>query len=217
MLQCKSSENYLNYKLGYNNYKLIMRNGQDNEMRFVLSILKSPEKEYNANSLAGVLGISAVGVLKIDRKLEKEGVIKKRQVGKANIYNINLESDYTWQYVKFLLKREVEKATTYVRVWIRELKKVKSANGVILFGSVLRKEKEARDIDALFIVNKKNFENVKKEVESINKINIKKVHPIYQTREDLETHIKKRQEVVLNALKGIFVSGEDIFLEVFRS
>jgi len=194
-----------------------MRTGQDTEMKFVLILLKSPEKEYNANNIAGAIGISAVGVLKIARKLEKENILIKRKVGKANIYRVNLENDYARQYAKYLLKREAERASPYVRVWIRELRKIKNAQGVILFGSVLRKEKEARDIDALVIVNQENFQKVEKEIKEVNITNIKKIHTIYQTKEDLENHIKKKQEVVANALKGIYVSGEDLFLEILQN
>ena len=194
-----------------------MRNGQDSEMKFILTLLKSPEIEYNSNNIAGAVGISAVGVLKIARKLEKENILTSRKIGKANIYRVNLDSDYARQYIKYLLKREAEKAPPYVRVWIKELKKIKSSDGVILFGSVLRKGEEARDIDALVIVNQKSFKKVKKEIEEINFINLKKVHPIYQTKEDIEQHIKKRQAVVLSALKGMFIFGEDIFLEVLSS
>ncbi len=193
-----------------------MKNGQDNEMRFVLSILKSPEIEYNANNLSGVLGMSAVGVLKIARKLEKERVIVKRKVGKANIYRVDLENEYARAYIKYLLKREAMKASPYVRVWVNELKKIKSSNGVVLFGSVLYKDEEARDIDALVIVNQANFKKVKNEIEDINSINRKKVHPVYQTKEDIEKHIKKKQAVVLNALKGIVVSGEDLLLDILQ-
>src|SRR3989344_7920167 len=211
------TERYINLKLGYTNYRLAMRNGQDSEMKFILTLLKSPEIEYNSNNIAGAVGISAVGVLKIARKLEKENILTSRKIGKANIYRVNLDSDYARQYIKYLLKREAEKAPPYVRVWIKELKKIKSSDGVILFGSVLRKGEEARDIDALVIVNQKSFKKVKKEIEEINFINLKKVHPIYQTKEDIEQHIKKRQAVVLSALKGMFIFGEDIFLEVLSS
>ena len=194
-----------------------MRNGQDSEMKFILTLLKSPEMKYNSNNIAGAVGISAVGVLKIARKLEKENILTSRKIGKANIYRVNLDSDYARQYIKYLLKREAEKAPPYVRVWIKELKKIKSSDGVILFGSVLRKGEEARDIDALVIVNQKSFKKVKKEIEEINFINLKKVHPIYQTKEDIEQHIKKRQAVVLSALKGMFIFGEDFFLEALSS
>ena len=190
-----------------------MKNPQENEMRFILSVLKSPEKEYNANNLAKHLNMSSMGVLKIAKRLEKQDIISFREVGKAKIYSINLDSDYARQYVKLLLKKETENASSYVRRWIKELNKIKSAKAVILFGSVLKKEKEARDIDVLAIIDKKGFEKAKKEIEEINSLNEKKIHPVYQTKEDLRKHINERDKVILNALKGIVVVGEDIIIE----
>jgi len=192
-----------------------MINRPDNKMLFISSILKSPEREYNANSLAKIIKISSMGALKIARKLEKEGVISSRAVGKAKIFRINLNG-YSKQYIKFILKREVEHSSSYIKMWARELEKIKSADAVILFGSVLKKEKEAGDIDVLMIVNKKNFNNVKKEVESINQLNEKKIHPVYQTKEDLKKHINDGDKVILNAIKGIFISGEDEILEILQ-
>lgn len=193
-----------------------MRTGMHNEMRFVLSVLKSPEVEYNSNNLAKHLGISAMGALKIAKKLENEKVIMFRQVGRAKIYKINFKNEYARQYLKFLLSKEVEQAQSYVKVWIREVKKIKNTHIAILFGSVLRRSKEAKDIDVLLVTDKKKFSKLKKEVEGINLINIKKLHPIYQSKSDLENNIKKRNKVVLNAIKGVVVFGEDALIKILE-
>ena len=66
----------------------------NNEMLFVLSIFKSPEKEYNANNMAKHLGISPMGALKIAKRLEEENILKSRQIGKARIYKINMKNNY---------------------------------------------------------------------------------------------------------------------------
>ena len=186
-----------------------MSNITNKEMLFVLTIFKSPEVEYNAHNIAKRIGISSMGALKIAKKLEKENILTSRKLGKAKFYNLNFDNEYAIQYVKFLLKREAEQAHFYVKRWLSQLKKIKSANIVILFGSVLNKHKEARDIDVLLITNKKMFHKLKKEIESVNLINIKKLHPIYQTKEDFKKNIKREDKVILNAIKGIIVFGED--------
>lgn len=192
-----------------------MRIAKDNKQLFVLSILKSPEEEYNANSLAKLIGISSMGALKIGKSLVKENILSSRIIGRASIYKININS-YSKQYIRFILKREVEQAPPYVKMWARELEKVKSAEAIVLFGSVLKKEKEAGDIDALILVSNSKFSNVKKEIENINSLNNKKVHPVYQTKEDLVSNLKKKDKVVLNAIKGLFIFGEDVLLEVLE-
>ncbi len=193
-----------------------MKEITDNEMAFVLWIFKSPEHEYNAHSIAKLIGISPMGALKIAKRLEKEDVIVSRELGKARFYGLNLDSDYVKQYIKFLLKREAEKAEPYVKAWISEIRKIKNADSAVLFGSVLRKKGEAKDIDVLLITNKEIFSKLKNEVEKINLINVKRLHPVYQTKDDFIKNIKKGDKVLLNAIKGIFVFGEDILIDMLE-
>ena len=185
-----------------------------NEMVLVLKILKNPEFMYNANSIAKEIGISSMGALKILKRLEKENVLLAQQLGKATFYKINKTNEYVLDYLKFLLKREVEQAHPYVKVWANELKKIKNTDCAVLFGSVLRKYEKANDIDVLLVTDKKRYSLLKKEIEEINMINTKKIHCIYQTKEDLRSNIKKSDKVVLSAIKGKVVVGEDLFIQV---
>lgn len=190
-----------------------MKDITNNEMMFVLVIFKSPEKQYNANSIAEFLGISRMGALKIARRLEKERIISSKEMGNAKFYNLNLENDYVKEYVRFLLKREAEHAHPYVKVWIGDIRKIKSAAAALVFGSVLRKHKEARDIDAVIIIESKNFKKVQKEIEEINEMHTKRIHPIYMAEGDLAKNLKKGNAAMLEAIKGIVVFGEDIIIK----
>lgn len=193
-----------------------MREITNNEMVFVLIIFKSPEIEYNANSIAKKIGISSMGALKIAKRLEKESIIKARKLGKAKFYRLNFNNDYVRQYIKFLLKRESEQALPYIKVWIENIKKIKSADAAILFGSVLRKHKEAKDIDVVLITDEKRYKKLKKEIEDIDLMNVKKLHPLYQTKEDIKKNIEKGDKPLLNAIKGIVVFGEDMIIDLLE-
>ncbi len=187
-----------------------------NEMLLVLTIFKSPEIDYNANSIAKRIGISSMGALKIAKRLEQQGILVSKEMGKAKFYKINLKKDYAKQYLKFLLKREGEQASDYVKRWINDIKKIKNIYSSVLFGSVLHKQKDANDIDVLLITDKKKFKKLKKEIEEINNINTKKLHPVYQTKEDLKKNIKKGDKPLLNAIKGIVVFGEDTIINLLE-
>jgi len=193
-----------------------MKDITKNEILFVLIIFKNPDKDYNANSIAKRIGISSMGALKIAKKLEKDNILIPKKLGKAVFYKLNINNSYVEQYIKFLLKRECELSNPYTKIWINEIKKIKNADSAILFGSVLTKNKEARDIDVLFITDKEKFYKLKKEIEEINFINIKKIHPIYQTKEDFKNNIIKEDKVVLNAIKGIIVFGEDLIIKLLK-
>ena len=193
-----------------------MKSITSNEINFVLQILKNPKQDYNANSISKELGISSMGALKIAKKLEKENILISRKLGKAIFYNINYKSEYTNHYLSFIFKKQVEQSSPYIKRWIYEIKKIKNSDISILFGSVLSKHDKANDIDVLFVTSQKNFSGLKQEIENINRINDKKIHPIYQSEKDLIESIKKEDKVILNAIKGIVVFGEDIFLDLVK-
>lgn len=193
-----------------------MENITNNEMLFILTILKNPEKDYNANSISKHMKISSMGALKIANRLEKGRILIPRKLGNAVFYKLNLDNDYVRQYVKFLLRREAEQAPVYVRRWINELKKIKSAACAILFGSILKKYEKAGDIDILLIIDKKRFSKLKEEIEDINLVNVKKIHPIYQTKKDLIENIKNNDKTVLSAVKGVVVFGEDEIIKLIK-
>ncbi len=193
-----------------------MKNITNNEMVFVLTLFKSPETEYNSNSIAKRIGMSSMGALKIAKRLEKENIITSRELGRGKFYTLSLDNEYIREYVTFLLRREAEQTPPYIRMWIDEIRKLKSADAALLFGSVLRKHKEAGDIDVVLITDDKRFPKLKKEVGEVNELNVKKMHPVYQTKEDFTNNIKRRDKVLLSALKGIIVFGGDIIINALR-
>jgi len=68
----------------------------------------------------------------------------------------------------------------------------------------------------LLITDNNKFSKLKKELEEINEINVKRLHPMYQTKEDIKNNIKKEDKPLLNALKGIVIFGEDALMEVLN-
>ena len=55
----------------------------NNEIQILLKIVKSPEIDYNANSIAKEIKITSMGALKILKRLEKENILKSKKIGKA--------------------------------------------------------------------------------------------------------------------------------------
>jgi len=194
-----------------------LKNITSSEVRLILTIFKSPEKEYNANSIAKTVGLSSMGALKILKQLEKENILTSKEMGKAVFYKINFKSSYVRDYVKFLLKRESQQSKPYIRRWVTEVKKIKNADLAILFGSVLKQGGIAKDIDILLITKQDKFLELKKEIAELNKINDKKIHPVYQTVTDFEENIKNQDKIIINAIKGIIVFGEEKIIGVLEN
>ena len=135
-----------------------MRDLTEKEMESALKIVKQPQIRFSANSLSVESGTSAMGSLKILNRLAEEGVVVKEQIGRAGIYNIN-DDEYAKQFMQFLLAREAKLSAPIVKRWIKELQKLQNAQMILLFGSVLHKEKP-NDIDVLLVVDSKNVKKV---------------------------------------------------------
>lgn len=193
-----------------------MESISNTEMQFVLTVLKSPEREFNANSISKELNISPMGALKIARKLEKEGIIRLKEMGRANFYSICFESHYARQYLKFLLMREAEQAVPYVKMWIRDIRALKNTDMAVIFGSVLQKQDKANDVDVLLVTDQSRFAKLKKEIEKMNALNPKKVHTLYQDMYSIRKNLKNKDKAVIDAVKGVVATGEDKFLELLQ-
>ena len=185
------------------------------EMNAVLTIVKGPEQNYNANNLAKAIGVTPMGALKILKRLKKESILKSKTIGKAVIYSINTRDGYAIRYVSLILLRESLYANKQIKRWVEEFKKIKNADLIILFGSILNKL-NPNDIDVLLVTDKKRFSKLQQEIKEINELSIKKIHPLYQTFEDLINNIKKRDKPLLSAIKGILVLGEEKFIEAYN-
>ena len=184
-----------------------------NGMRAVLVVAKSPEKAFNSRTLAKELGISSMGALKIFKGLEADGIFSRKPMGKANFISINWENHFAKSLILFLFQREAADAGPEVKVWLREIRKIKNADAALLFGSALQHAREAKDIDVLLIVGQSMFSAVKDEIGGINIINKKKIHPLFQSQNDFVRNVKKGDPAVLDAIKGLAVFGGDIILK----
>lgn len=179
------------------------------EQEIIKLMFKDFLTEYNSRNISSKVGLTHSGAFRALKKLEEKETVKPRRVGKAVIYSLNLENP--------LALREIETALTIEslkhRMWIEEFKKLgEKAKFVILFGSIIRNEKEARDIDIHVVADKKQYHEIKKIIEEINKILPKPIHLIFQTPTDFRIDIKKKYKVTIEIIKtGIVLLGQDEF------
>ncbi|MFH1511279.1 MAG: hypothetical protein ABIF10_06310, partial [Candidatus Woesearchaeota archaeon] len=94
--------------------------------------------------------------------------------------------------------------------------KIRSANLALIFGSVLIKQSKAGDVDVLFVTDQQRFENLKKEINMLNNILPKRLHPIFQSPEDFRNNLAKLDKVVCAALRGIVAFGEDKLVSLVK-
>jgi len=186
----------------------------NNEEKAVLSILKDYTMDYNANNISNSLGLTSMGSLKLLKRIEKQNIIKPRKVSNICFYNFNFENQYARDYASLILRKEADNCPASVKRWVSEIRKIKTADVMLIFGSVLSKGKNVNDIDVLFVVDERKFSKLKKEVEKLNIISEKKIHAVYQTKRDLLKNLKKKDKVVMEIVKGLIVFGEKNFVNL---
>jgi len=188
-----------------------------NEMKAILMIFKDFSSSYNANNLSKKLNITSMGCLKILKNLEKKKILISKQLGKARFYKIDFENSYAKTYVQFILENEAEESIPKIKKVVKEIRKLQeNADIGIVFGSVLNKENYA-DIDLLLVLEKRRNVNIDKAVGEINKINIKKIHALKQTEEDLIKNLKENNVIVISAIKeGIVAFGYEKVIKVIE-
>lgn len=196
-----------------------MNNVTKNEMKILLVLFKDLSNSYNANSISKIVGITPMGALKILKKMEKEQIVESKRLGKANFYKLNLKNPYTKTYLTFSLQREAEQAEPAIKRWVNELKSFnKFATIGILFGSAIQKPSTAKDIDLLLVFEKEQAKNIEEIIKEKNRINIKKIHAIKQTEQDLKENIKNKDKILLSILKrGIVLFGYEKIIEVIKN
>lgn len=175
-------------------------------------------KEKNSiNAIAKRLKLSPMGAYKILKKLEKADTIKAEKIGNAIFYKANFDKEIGRKYAEFVLVQK-EFSNSYAKVYAEDIRKLEDiALSCVLYGSILKIGKEAKDVDALIIVEKKEYKEVSSKLAEIKEISAKRIHDIIMTKNDLANNIKKGNEAMIDMLKyGQVLWGPEIIVEAIK-
>ncbi len=180
-------------------------------------LVRNFNERNSINELGRKLDISPRGIYKILKKLEKNSAIKPEKIGNAIYYKVDLEEEVGIKLAEYVLVQN--ELNAYSKVQAEDLEKLKDlALSCVLFGSVLKKGREAKDIDILIVLEKKDFKKVHKKLEEIRLISPKKIHDVMQTKEDLAKNIRKNDEIILGIIKnGRILWGSEIIVEAIKN
>lgn len=173
---------------------------------------------YNSYNIKDKLGVSDVGSLKLLRSLKEKNVLVSKKMGNAIFYKVNLKNQYTLKLLELIFLDHIS-LSSFVKGWIYDLKSFcPMTKAVLLFGSVLRKEKNARDVDICFILRTpRDYSKLQKKVGEMNKKNRLKIHPLYLTKKDFEAKLKEKDRALVDMVKDcVIVHGEELFVEVLK-
>lgn len=176
---------------------------------------------YNINQIARALKLSVGSVHKILKLLEKRNIVNIKELGNALYYNINLNNNEAIKISELVLiedKNNILKENKIANVYAQDLEKF-DVKLIILFGSILIKKDQAKDIDVLFVIkNKEQVKQVNNFCLEVSKIRTKRVDPLIMLEQDFINNIKNKNKAVIDLIKnGIILKGEDVFVKVIKN
>ena len=184
------------------------------ERETLLILFKDFTTFYNANSISKILGISHVGAQKIFKRLLKENLLLSKKIGKSIIYKLDLDNNYASELITFLLADE---ANNFKR-WKEEFRQLfKKDRIIMIYGSAIKNYAQAKDIDIMLVIEKKDYKEVNKFIEEKQEVLPKKIHAIELTADDLLKNIKQRKEAVIDIVKNsVVLYGQNKYVEILK-
>ena len=185
------------------------------EQKIIITLFKGRLEFYNSRSISKIVEISHPGAFKILKRLEKKSIVKSRRIGKAIIFSLNFENPMAKNLIENALIAESQEH----KRWVEEFKEIEEMSlFIILFGSVIKNENFAKDIDLLVIFEKNNQSTIQRIINEKNKISNKKIHLILQTKDDFLNDLHKNNPVILEIIKtGIVLFGQDKFIKIMKN
>ena len=180
--------------------------------RILEILLREPFIDHTATSLAKTVGVTRQGLWKSLNKLSNEKLISLKSVAdtKKSTLNITLEfkNPVAIKTLSLLLTKELINYERW-RVNFAEIEKYISF--FILFGSILTNPKEAKDIDIIAVVEKKdNFKQIEETILRIQKTQARKIHLIDLTEKEFKQELLNKNKAYLDALKkGVILFGQE--------
>ena len=189
-----------------------MTRAAGNEARVLRFLTLRFTERCSINQLAKRVGMTPKGAHKLLKRLEQEGAVTPQRLGNAVFYSLNSSSDLARKKAELSLFESI--AQPYARAQAKDLNRLRPfSRAAILFGSVLERGEQARDIDVLFVVEEREYRRFSRALEALQRLKPKRIQPLLQSPGDLSRNLKKQDPVVLDALRtGKVLWGQDIIV-----
>ena len=174
---------------------------------------------YNSYNIKDKIGLSNAGSLKLLRNLNEKDLLVSQKMGNAIFYKPNLKNEYLLKLLE-LIFLDHSNLSSFVNGWLYDLKTlIPLTKAIFLFGSILRKGKEARDIDVCFILkNPGDYPKLQAKVNEVNKKSRLKIHPLYLTEKEFEKKLKEKDKPLVEVVKTCVVAhGQSLFVGVLKN
>ena len=174
---------------------------------------------YNSYNIKEKLGLSNAGSLKLLRSLHDKNLLTSEKMGNAIFYKPNLESSYLIKLLE-LIFLDYSNLSSFVKGCIYDLNSLSPhTKAIFLFGSILRKGKEARDVDVCFILKEsEDYKLLQRMIKEMNEKNRLKIDPLYLTEQDFEKKLIEKDKPLIEIVKScVVVHGHELFVGVLKN
>lgn len=190
----------------------------DTTNKLLCTVVKHFSALHTASTLAQQLQMSRWGVWKIIKQLEQNQLIRLASAGtgktSTQTITLNWNNALTEKTVALALALEAEKYKRW-KFTFAELEK--TADFVLLFGSILHSPQTAGDIDIVAVVQERNLLKLSKILYSIQQTQEKKIHAHNLTAREWKQELQKPNKIFLDALRrGVVLFGQERFVQFMK-
>lgn len=188
----------------------------DNEKRILRFLLANFDKDYSINEIAKNCGLAPNGAYELLKKFGKKRILLFKKIANLKSYKINFESIEANKLLELILIPDYkESKISYRYNDLKHLEKITKL--CIIFGSYITKKEKPNDIDILFVIKKADYNKYTQALDKLKMVVPFKLHDVIQTREDLIKNIRKRDKIVVNAIReGAILWGHEFLIEVIK-
>ncbi|OGX15052.1 MAG: hypothetical protein A2166_06445 [Omnitrophica WOR_2 bacterium RBG_13_41_10] len=191
-----------------------------NLTKIVEFLFRNTPNRFNVNQISRELKISVGSAYKILKSLEKKGILVSQKIGNGIYYVLNLDNKEAENITELVLMESRNKSlskNSHASIYAKDFKDgEKLSKAIILFGSILE-SKDAKDVDALFIIDKGKSKAVEDFCMKLSNLRPKRINPLLMTMADFKENIKKQDRVITDILKkGVILFGEDTVINILR-
>jgi DNA-binding PadR family transcriptional regulator len=191
-----------------------------NLTKIVEFLFRNTPSRFNVNQISRELRISVGSAYKILKSLEKKSVLVSQKIGNGIYYVLNLDNKEAENITELVLMESRNKSlskNSHASIYAKDFKDgEKLSKAIILFGSILE-SKDAKDVDALFIIDKGKSKAVEDFCMKLSNLRPKRINPLLMTMADFKENIKKQDRVITDILKkGVILFGEDTVINILR-
>jgi len=191
-----------------------------NLTKIVEFLFRNTPNRFNVNQISRELKISVGSAYKILKSLEKKSVLVSQKIGNGIYYVLNLDNKEAENITELVLMESRNKSlskNSHASIYAKDFKDgEKLSKAIILFGSILE-SKDAKDVDALFIIDKGKSKAVEDFCMKLSNLRPKRINPLLMTMADFKENIKKQDRVITDILKkGVILFGEDTVINILR-